>query len=179
MAKLLGLDLVQVVQGIERHAAHLAVHAGRVGNIEHRVALGAALHALVDGRQEAGAERILAAVGLRAAGDQHDEAGQVLVLGAQAVGDPRAHRRAARPRRAGEDQQLGRGVVELVGVHRVDEAQLVGHLGQVRHGVGKPEARLAVLLERPPRAQQLGRAGGEGEALALGVLRRGKAGRRA
>ena len=41
-------------------------------------------------------KRVLAAVGLRAAGDQHDEAGQVLVLGAQAVGDPRAQRRPAR-----------------------------------------------------------------------------------
>ena len=81
-----------------------------------------------------------------------------------------AHRRPARPRRAGEEQQLGRGVVELVGVHRVDEAQLVGHVGQVRHGVGEPDARLAVLGELPPRAQQLGRAGGEGEALALGEL---------
>ena len=34
-----GLELVQIVEGVERHAADLAVHAGRVGNIEHRIAL--------------------------------------------------------------------------------------------------------------------------------------------
>ena len=98
---------------------------------------------------------------------------------AQAIGDPCAHRRPARPRRTGEDQQLGRGVVELVGDHRVHHAQLVGHFGQLRHRVGKPDARLAMLLERPPRAQELGRAGSEGEALALECRRRGRAGRRA
>ena len=146
---------------------HVAVHARGVGNVQHRIALRAALHALVHGRQEAAAERVLAAVGLHAAGDQDHEARQVLVLRAQTVGDPRAQRGTAGAGRAGVHQQFGRRVVELVGVHRVDDAHLVGDGVQVRDRVGHPEPALAVLSELPRRAQQLGRPGGEGKPLAL------------
>ena len=38
---------------------------------------------------------------------------------------------------------------------------------QVRNGIGEPDAALSVLGEFPGCAQQLGNAGGEGEALAL------------
>ena len=71
------------------------VDAGRVGEVQDRVAAAAERHALVDGRQEAAAPVRVAAAGALAAGAEDDEAGQVLRLAAQAVGHPRAHARPA------------------------------------------------------------------------------------
>ena len=78
-----------------------------------------------------------------------DEAGQVRVLGAQAVGDPRAH--------AGPDEVVAAGVqleqraaVGRVGaVDRVDDAEVVHARGHVREQLADPEAALAVLPELP------------------------------
>lgn len=44
-------------------------------------------------------------------------------------------------------QQLRRRVIELIGVHRLEEGDLVGHAGKVRQAVGDPRPRLPVLLE--------------------------------
>ena len=81
---------------------------------QHRIALRAELArpGSCVGRKPLPQQR-RAAVGLRAAGDQHDEAGQVLVLAAEAVRDPRAHARPAEPRRPGVQEDLRRRVVEL------------------------------------------------------------------
>ena len=142
-------------QRVEAAAAHLARHALGIGDVQNRLAFAAALHALIDRRQKAASPHALAAAGIGAAAEQHDEAGQVLVLGAQAVGDPRAHRRAAGPRRAGVQEQLGRRVVELVGVHRRMIASSSATLGDVRQQLGDPRAAGAVLAELVGRAQQL------------------------
>jgi hypothetical protein len=61
-------------------------------------------------------------------------------------------------------------VVELVGVHRLDDAHLVGDVVEVRDGVRHPDARLAMLANLRGVPMQLGRAGGEGEPLALEEL---------
>ena len=50
MTQLLGLHLVQVAQGVETLAAQVAVHARRIGDIEHGIAFRAALHSLIDRR---------------------------------------------------------------------------------------------------------------------------------
>ena len=68
--------------------------------------------ALVDAGQEAVAPQRRADD--RLAGAQHDEAGQVLVLGAQAVGEPGPHARADRLRVAAGHQQQARLVVRDV-----------------------------------------------------------------
>ena len=60
----------------------------------------------------------------RTRGDR-DEAGQVLVLGPQAVQHPRAHRRPDEVRRAAVQEQRRRAVGDPFGVQRVDEAQVV------------------------------------------------------
>ena len=81
------------------------------------------VRALVDGRQEAVAPQLRADD--RLAGAEHDEAGQVLVLGAQAVGQPRAQARPDRLHVAGVHQQQGALVGGAVGVHRADDAEVV------------------------------------------------------
>ena len=79
--------------------------------------------ALVDGGQEGVAVVPRPAVARRRA--DRDEAGQVLVLGAQAVEHPRAHRRPDVGRRPAVQEQRRRAVRDALGVHRVDEAEVV------------------------------------------------------
>ena len=158
MSQLLGLQLVEVAQGVETHAPHVAVHAGRVRSVKHRVALGTALDSLVDGRQEAIAKGVLAAVGLHAAGDEHHEPGQVLVFSSEAIRDPGTNGRTPWARRSGVDQQFGGRVVELVGGHRTDDAQFIGHGLEVGQGIRKPDAALSVTGEGSWRSQKLGRS---------------------
>src|SRR5690606_19376896 len=101
--------------------------------------------------------------------DQHDEAGKILVLAAEAVRYPGSDRGPARARRAGIDEELRRGVVELVGPHRADHAQLVGDPVEMRERVGEPHAALAISREGPSRAEEHRRARSEREALAAKV----------
>ena len=68
---------------------------------------------------------------------------------------------------AGMHQKLRRCVIELVGAHRFDEAQIVDVLFQVRQAVGNPGAALACLMEGKHRTQQLGNTRDKGEPLAL------------
>ena len=64
---------------------------------------------------------------------QHDIRRQVLVLGAQRVADPRSQRRPAREDLAGLHHVDAFRVVVVLGVHRPDQAQLVGDRAQVRN----------------------------------------------
>ncbi len=59
----LELHLVELPDGVELVALELVVDAARVGEIQHRVAAGPELDALVDGRQEAAAPVRVAAAG--------------------------------------------------------------------------------------------------------------------
>ena len=98
--------------------------------------------ALVDAGQE-GRLPVLRLLDRVAAGTHGDEAGQVLVLGAQAVGHPRAE---ARPRQAGlaaVHQHQRRLVIRHVGVHRADDAHVVGML---RRRLGKSSLTSMPLL---------------------------------
>jgi hypothetical protein len=54
-------------------------------------------------------------------------------------------------------------VIELLGVHRLDEAQLVGNRRDVLERPGNPRARAAMLAEALRRAEQFRHAGGERE----------------
>ena len=87
-------------------------------HVEHRVALGVEPDALEPAGQEAAVplprgDRLRLAE--LAVGGQHDEAGQIVALAAQAVGDPRAHRRPAGDGRAGVHEGVGRVVVDRLG----------------------------------------------------------------
>ena len=80
LAKLLFVERGEVVEHL---APHLAIAAGRVREIQHRVVAAAELHALILRRQEAAApeavvERLIGGAG-RVARDHHDERRQVLV----------------------------------------------------------------------------------------------------
>ena len=92
---------------------------------------------------------------------QYDEPGQVLILRAQPVGQPRAHRRTARLNVPGVHHQHRRLVVRDVGLHRADDADVIDDSERCGKISLTSMPRLAVLLERERRLHQ--RAG-----LALG-----------
>ena len=85
--------------------------------------------------------------------EQHDEARQILRLGAQAVEHPRAHARPARDDRAGVHERVRRIVIDLLGPHRADDADVVGDAADVREELADLLAGLAELLEAVLRAE--------------------------
>ena len=131
-----GLGVVQVVERadvVEHLPPRRRRAAGRVGEIEHRLLAAAELHALVARRQEAASPQ---AVVERLVGpparEQDDERRQVLVLAPQAVGDPRPHAGPARELRARLHERDRRVVVDRLGLHRADDADVVDDPGRVR-----------------------------------------------
>ena len=99
IADLLVVQLVERLQAVERLAADVARHAGRVVDVENRIAGRAERNAGMLARQIArlpqpGRDR-LHLLGVRGLGDEHDERRQVVVQRAQAIRGPRAEARPA------------------------------------------------------------------------------------
>ncbi len=107
----------------------------------HVLAIDPERGARVDGGEES------ARIDLRFRGVEADEAGQVLVFGAEPVADPRAEAGALAEPVAGVELVEALGVVAGVGVHAVEEAELVGVLRGLGHQLGDPESALAMLGE--------------------------------
>ncbi len=89
-----------------------------------------------------------------AAGKQHGEGRQILVFAAQPVTQPGAH--AGPVALLGPRLQKGKGrvVVDRLGVHGPDDADVIHNLRRVREQVADPGPRLTVLLEITERAHQ-------------------------
>ena len=77
---------------------------------------------------------------------QHHERGQVLVLGAQSVGDPRPQRRTAAQDGPGIHLADAVGVIQAVGPAGTNHGDVVDALGRVRQPVADPGAGLTVLF---------------------------------
>ena len=73
-------------------------------------------------------------------------------------------------RKTGVHEELGGGVVELIGVHRFDHAQIIGMLVEMGNRIGHPHPRLSILPEGSGGSHQLGSSRSEGEHLALDEL---------
>ena len=84
----IGLEMVQSIDGVDRVSTHGRTHAVGLRDGKHRITAASALHAVVHGRQEAAAPGRRAGRWFLAAGDEHDERRQVLVLRAQPPGEP-------------------------------------------------------------------------------------------
>ena len=136
----------------------LARSAGDAGVAQRR--------ALISRGQEGRAVIVFGAV--RQRGANRDEAGQVLILGAQAIGDPRAHAGTDERVAAGVQFQQRPAVAAVRAVHRMDDAQFVGHARDVRKQFADPGAALAVLLELPRRLQQVAGLAGDDARLGKG-----------
>lgn len=145
------LLFVQLGEVIEHFAAGLGRVARWIGKVEDGVSDGHELHAGVFGGEEAGApESVVEWLAIRtagAAGDHGDEVGKVFVFGSEAVGKPGSHGGAAGDLRTGLKEGDGGVVVNGLGIHRADEADVIGNPGDVGEEFGDFGAGLAVFFE--------------------------------
>ncbi len=149
------LGPVQVVdspQGVQLPALPGRAHA-TILQVADRVMQVGDEGPLVGGRQEAGA--VLPGALDQGPGADRDEAGQVLILGTQAVGHPGAQARPRGHPLARVHLEAAAGMVDVVRHHRPDDAQPVDARPDVREELARLEARLAVPTEPPGRGQQL------------------------
>ena len=102
--------------------------------------------AVVDRGQEG------ARVGRGARGIETDESGQILIFRSESVTDPRTEAGPFAEPVAGVELEEGLGMDPGVGVHAVEEAELVGVFGRLGHEFGNTEAAPAVLFEVVDRA---------------------------
>src|SRR6266852_3380097 len=98
--------------------------------MQNRIANRPELHTLILAGQKARApqtvvERLIGRV-TRTLGDHHDKRRKVLILAAKAIGEPRADARTASQLMPGLEKRYRRIVVDLLGVHGFDEAEIVG-----------------------------------------------------
>ena len=99
------------------------------------------------GTRRAGRRIPVGDVGDRQTGTHRDETGQVLVLGAQAVGESRHPCWAATAARRRSSSAASMLVVGRVGHHRADHAEVVDVLGRPGEDLADLDPALAVLLE--------------------------------
>ena len=154
VAELAVIDRVELAQVVERAAPGFGRDARRIRQVQHRVADRAKLDALIRRRQEAASpqpviQRLVVRVA-RAPRDQHHERGQVLVLASQPVRDPRPDARPPGKLSPGLEERDRRVVVDRLGVHRADEAKLVGDLGRERQQLRNARAALPVARKCKP-----------------------------
>ena len=105
------------------------------------------LHALIPRRKKAAAPQpVIQRLVARCTERNHDdESGQVLVLAAQTVSDPRTQTRTSCQLKTGERKRDGGIVIDLLRVHGLDEAEIVRNLRGVRQQLAQGRARLSVL----------------------------------
>jgi len=139
-------DLVEFLDCVDDLFALGVGDAFGIGEVEDGIPLGAELDSLMDGGKEAAAEGAVAGTE-DCAGDQNDEAGQIFVFATEAVADPGADAGPPEPFKAGESEHLGGGVVELVGMQGLQEAEFVGDSLEVREEVGEGKPGLAAVPE--------------------------------
>src|SRR5207249_1862406 len=116
-----------------------------------RLAAGAETHSLIARGEETAApqarEKRLVRVeglGLR---DQNHEGRQVLVLAPEAIAHPGSQAGPARLLAARLDECYGWVVIDGIGVHRLDDGDIIGDCGGARQELAQPRARLAVPAE--------------------------------
>ena len=125
-----------------------AVRLAGLHVVERFGVLGIEQRTLMDGGQEAVAEDVDPAQGDAAAAED-DEPRQVLVLGAEAVGDPRPQAGEPVERHAAVEIEVGLGVLHERRGHRADDGQFVGHAADVGKERADGDAALAVMRELP------------------------------
>ena len=144
------MAFVEPTQGVEQIALVGGLHAFGRFQIEDRIRPGAQRSALIRRGQKAGGEHHGSA--LDAAFQQHDKGGQVVALAAESVDDPRAHAGPAQARKAIVEQVERGSVREAVVIHGTDDGDIVDALREFGKEIRDFNARLAVLAEGAPAA---------------------------
>ena len=142
---------VEAGEGVEHRAAGGGVDAGGVVEEEHGVALRAKGDAVVAAGEKACAPHAREE-GLRGGfrgplWREDDEGGEIVVLAAEAVGEPGTEAGFAGELAAGHEERAGGVVVDGVGVDGADDGEVIDELGGPREEFADPGAVLAVLGE--------------------------------
>ena len=156
--------IVLGVDGVDRGDVGplpLPCDPGGAAQVEHRVSLAPQLHALIPAGQETarplpGRNRLVLAT--LAKRRQHHEPRQVGRVTPQAIGDPRPHAGSARDLRSGVHEHVGRIVIDGVGRHRADQADVAEHradVGEERADFGAVGAHLRKGMLRAKAGQLL------------------------
>ena len=121
---------LSALHGVDDVALLVARDARRAADVEHRVALGRGTRRPGSGWAGSPLCHCRAAIGCvwpnLPVEVSTTKPGRSSRLAAQAVGQPRAHRRPAGDRRAGVHERVGRVVVDRLGLQRADDADVVG-----------------------------------------------------
>ena len=148
VVEFLVMDTVEVAKVVEGFAAEVGVDTVGVVEVEDGILAGTEADALVFGREEAGSPEAVVEGLAGPVGGHGDEGGQVGVFAAETVGKPGADGGAAGELEAGLEEGDGRVVIDGLGVHRANHADVIGHAGKVREEVGVERlSALAHLLE--------------------------------
>ena len=146
---LLGLVAVELAERVEHVAAHVRRDAFGIGEVKHRLLTRPELHALMFAGEKARTPqpRVKRLVARGIFRNEHDERREVVIERAEAVGGPRAHRGSPGHLVPGAEKSDRRIVVDRLGVHGADEAEVVGDFLRVRQRVADLHAAAAALGE--------------------------------
>ena len=150
VAGLDGAREVEVADGVDGLALAAGRDAGGISQVKDWLAAAAQGHALKRRGQKTAAPVHAAAAGTARTRLQDDEAGEVLRLATEAVGDPGAHARAAELAGARVHEKFRRRMIEELGGAGFDDRDIVDDAGGVGEKVGHPRSALAVLFEFAP-----------------------------
>ena len=134
-------QLIEPGQVVEHPAADVRAQPIRVRQKKHRVGNGSKLRPLVLRRKEAAAPKpVVQRLSAESAALRHHghKGGQILVLTAQPVRQPGPDAWPACPLSTRLEERDRRIMVDGFGVHRLEEAQLVGDLRRERHQLTDP-----------------------------------------
>ena len=120
----------------------------RIVQIKYWVFRWSELQPLIFSGQKAGAPQMRAKrLASLVFGDEDDKSGKVAVLAAKPVAEPCAHARASGNLRPSLNECHARPVVDGLGEHRADDAQIGSHHGSVWKQFADPSSTWAVLVE--------------------------------
>src|SRR5207249_3781244 len=120
------------------------IRHGNLAALEERTLIGGRKESVIEAVHAAGRDHVAV---------QHDEAGQVAALAAQAVRDPRSHARPALLAVPSMDEEIGIGMLGEVRGHGANDAEVVRTGCDIRKQLTYGQAALSVLFELPRRLQ--------------------------
>ena len=140
---------------VEQCPPRFASDAGWIGQVGHRIAGVAKLHALIPAGEKAATpvviEEQLPAGLLFVGGGHHHKRRQVVRLASQAITQPRTHAGTARHLAASQKVRHARSMVDRFGVHAANQTQLVSNTTDSREEFAHLNARRAVFAKRLDR----------------------------
>ena len=124
---------VEFLDSIQRLPLRRAVHALGIGQVENRIAAAAEKNPIVDARQKTCPPVGSPSTRPLAAGRKHHVSRKITALAAQTVSRPGTQAGATELLGTRVHEDLRRGMIESIRVHRSDDGDIIGHLGQMRH----------------------------------------------